>query len=56
MTRKEYQEEVNDNPQPCPACGNSDLTCLGALGWKVYMRCQDCHTVFHLVDHGEVKA
>ena len=56
MTREEYQEEVNDNPQPCPACGNSDLTCLGALGWKVYMRCQDCHTVFHLVDHGEVKA
>ena len=56
MTREEYQEEVNDNPQPCPACGNSDLTCLGALGWKVYMRCQDCHTIFHLVDHGEVKA
>jgi len=56
MTREEYQEEVNDNPQPCPTCGNSDLTCLGSLGWKVYLRCHDCHTVFHLVDHGEVKA
>jgi len=56
MTREEYQEEINDNPQPCPTCENSNLVCLGTLGWKVYFRCHDCHTVFHLVDHGEIKA
>ena len=55
MTREEYQEEINDNPQPCPTCENSDLVCLGTLGWKVYFRCHDCHNVFHLVDHGEVR-
>ena len=51
MTREDYQFELNDNPIPCQACGNSDLIFLGVLGQRVYVRCQDCHCEFHLVDH-----
>jgi len=65
---KEYQETLEDHPQPCPKCGSAEVvpifaawvriqrgTRLGNFFKQVHLKCF-CGHQFRLIDHGEVNA
>ena len=54
MNMEDYQDELNENPTPCPQCYSADIVCLGSLGPLVHCRCRACGWTFALEDHGEV--
>jgi len=51
--KTELALELLANPPSCPACHGTGPDHLGDLGFKIYMRCRDCGTVFHLIDEEE---